>query len=98
MRIPGASAARGGAISLLLTLLAIGALLYFLLKPGHGGSSGTDAGNALNCEPLIAKLVQQTGGIGPQAQAAYERLPAPCRKLLPEPAALAPPVEPQTDK
>ena len=93
--------ARGGAISLLLTLLAIGALLYLLLRTGDGsgaGGKGTDAGKALNCEPLIARLVAQTGGVGPQAQEAYAQLPAPCRKLLPDPAALAPPPEPQIDK
>jgi hypothetical protein len=78
-------------ISLLLTLLAVGLLMYFMLRHKQGpGSSGTDVGNAAHCEPLISKLVSTTGGVGPQAQAAYDQLPAECKKLMPNPASLAP--------
>ena len=75
-------------LSLLLTLVAIGALMYFVLKSGHGAH--TDTGSALNCEPRIATLVRDTGGVGAAAQTAYDQLPAECRKLLPNPASLAP--------
>jgi hypothetical protein len=78
----------GGMLSLLLTLLAIGAIAYFMLKSGTGVH--TDTGNAVNCEPRIAALVRNTGGVGPAAQAAYDQLPEECRKLLPNPASLAP--------
>lgn len=89
-------------ISLLLTLLAIGLLLYFMLHHKSGpGDTGTDTGNAVHCEPLINKLVSTTGGIGPQAKAEYDQLPAECRKLLPDPTSLAPtpqqPTEQNTD-
>ena len=78
-------------ISLLLALLAVGLLMYFMLRHKEGpGSTGTDTGEALRCEPLINKLVSTTGGVGPQAKAAYDQLPAPCKKLMPDPAALAP--------
>lgn len=78
-------------ISLLLTLLAVGLVLYFMLRHKSGpGDTGTDTGNAIHCEPLINKLMASTGGIGPQAKAAYDQLPAECRKLIPDPAALAP--------
>jgi hypothetical protein len=78
-------------ISLLLTLLAIGLLLFLMLRHKSGpGDSGTDTGNAIHCEPLINKLVSTTGGIGPQAKAAYDQLPAECKKLMPDPASLAP--------
>jgi len=82
---------RGGMLSLLLTLMAIGAVAYFMLKSGTGVH--TDTGNAVNCEPRIAALVRNTGGVGPAAQAAYDQLPDECRKLLPNPASLAPSVE-----
>jgi len=82
---------RGGMLSLLLTLLAIGAVAYFMLKSGTGVH--TDTGNAVNCEPRITALVRNTGGVGPAAQAAYDQLPDECRKLLPNPASLAPSVE-----
>ena len=85
----------GGMLSLLLTLLAIGAIGYFALKSRSGGHS--DTGTALGCEPRIAALVRDTGGVGAQAQAAYDALPAECRKLLPNPAALAPTPEPAPD-
>ncbi|MDB5985772.1 MAG: hypothetical protein JWR16_825 [Nevskia sp.] len=75
-------------LSLLLTLIAIGAIAYFALKSGSGGHS--DSGAALDCEPRIAALVRDTGGVGAAAQAAYDQLPAECRKLLPNPASLAP--------
>ncbi len=78
-------------ISLLLTLLAVGLLLYLMLRHKSGpGDTGTDTGNAVHCEPLINKLVSSTGGIGPQAKAEYDQLPAECKKLLPDPASLAP--------
>ena len=78
-------------ISLLLTLLAVGLLLFLMLRHKSGpGDSGTDTGNAVHCEPLVNKLVANTGGIGPQAKAAYDQLPAECKKLMPDPAALAP--------
>ena len=94
IRMPNPRAVRGGALSLLLALVALGAILYFALssKPGvHSGSvGGSDSGNAVNCEPLISALVRDTGGAGAAAQAAYDQLPAECRKLLPSPASLAP--------
>ena len=85
---------------MLLALLAVGLLMYFMLRHKEGpGSSGTDVGNAAHCEPLISKLVSTTGGVGPQAKAAYDQLPAECKKLLPDPAALAPsPPQPPADQ
>lgn len=82
---------RGGAISLLLTLVAIGLLAYFALR--GNAKSPTAPGAPVDCERRIGALVQQTGGIGPAAQAAWQALPAECRKLMPEPAALAPSAE-----
>ncbi len=90
IRMPNPRAVRGGALSLLLALVALGAILYFALSSKPGVHSGSDSGNAVNCEPLIAALVRDTGGVGAAAQAAYDQLPAECRKLLPSPAALAP--------
>jgi hypothetical protein len=78
-------------ISLLLTLLAVGVLLYLMLHHKSGpGDTGTDTGNAVQCEPLINRLVSSTGGIGPQAKAQYDQLPAECKRLMPDPASLAP--------
>lgn len=78
-------------VSLLLTLLAIGLVLFLMLRHKSGpGDSGTDTGNAVHCEPLINHLVSSTGGIGPQAKAAYDQLPAECKKLMPDPASLSP--------
>jgi hypothetical protein len=87
----------GGMISLLLALVAVGLLMYFMLRHREGPASGTDVGNAVHCEPLIDKLVQSTGGVGAQAQAAYDRLPAECKKLLPNPASLTPSPERSAD-
>lgn len=78
----------GGMLSLLLTLLAIGVVAYFMLRSVPG--QHTDTGDAASCEPKIAALVRDTGGVGPAAQTAYDQLPGECRKLLPNPASLAP--------
>ncbi len=86
---------RGNMIGLLLTLLAIGALTYFMLKSGKNGVGGTDTGNAVHCEQRVSKIVSTTGGIGPQAKDAYDALPPQCRRLMPDPAALAPSVQQQ---
>lgn len=75
-------------VSLLLTLLAIGALLYFGLR-GSGGVVSHD-GVAVNCTQLANTLIGKTGGLGPEYEAGYARLPESCRKLLPPPGALAP--------
>jgi hypothetical protein len=77
-------------IGLLLALVAIGLVAWFMLKGSKTGSGGTDTGNAVNCEQRISKIVSATGGVGPQAQAAYDALPSECRKLMPNPSALAP--------
>lgn len=83
---------RGGMLSLLLTLLAIGALAYFMLH-GRGGGGSTELGSgasAISCEQRISKLVSSTGGQGPAYKAGYEALPSSCRGLLPAPGALEP--------
>jgi hypothetical protein len=88
----------GNAISLLLGLLAVGLLFYFMLKPGHSTApaAGGDVGappagaNMVSCEQQVAKLVQTTGGIGSEAQAAYDKLPPQCQRMMPNPAASAP--------
>ena len=77
-------------IGLLLALIAIGVLAWFMLKGSKHGSGGTDTGNAINCEDRISKIVSETGGVGPKAQSAYDALPAKCKKLMPNPSALAP--------
>lgn len=81
----------GGAIGLLLTLLALGMLAYLLLRPGT--PQRPDAASAIGCEQRVAKLVSSTGGVGAEAKSAYDALPSDCRKLLPDPAALAPSAE-----
>ena len=81
------SSQSGNILSLLLGLILLLVVLYFAFKPG---TPHTDGALALNCEPLIKTLVQNTGGVGPQAQQAYAQLPPECRKLLPDPAMLAP--------
>lgn len=82
---------RGGAISLLLVLVVIGLLAYFTLR--GSAKSPSAPGAPLDCERRIGDLVKQTGGIGAAAEVAWQALPDPCKKLMPEPAALAPPVE-----
>lgn len=79
---------RGGTLSLLLTLLAVGALLYFGLR-GIGGS-GNHEGVAVNCTQLAQALIAKTGGLGPDYETGYARLPESCRKFLPPPGALTP--------
>lgn len=89
----GPGAQRGGMISLLLALLAIGAALYFVLRGGGGSPGGTGLGSdasAVSCEQQISKLVARTGGHGPEYRAGYEALPPSCRGLLPAPGALDP--------
>lgn len=83
-------AVRGGALSLLLTLLVIGLLAWFALRAWHGSGAAPAAQDSVSCEQRVSRLVAATGGVGPQAQAAYDRLPPDCRRLMPDPAALAP--------
>jgi len=82
----------GGMLSLLLTLLAIGALAWFALR-GTGGvirsGVGSDA-QAVTCEQQVSALIAKTGGLGPDYTRGYEALPASCRGLLPAPGSLDP--------
>lgn len=89
---------RGGMLSLVLTLLAIGALAYFALRSSGGGSAtAVGSGEAsISCEQQIAKLIGKTGGQGPDYKRGYDVLPPPCRKLVPAPDALAAPAMPDT--
>ena len=82
-------AQRGGMLSLLLSLLAVGAVLYFVLHGGSGAGPASDA-TMVNCEQAIAALVGKTGGLGEAYAAGYEKLPPACRKLTPAPGALDP--------
>jgi hypothetical protein len=86
-------------ISLLLTLLVLGLLAYWMLHGivgGHGKDRQGAGGMAvqINCERALSSFVQRTGGVGPAAQAAYDALPPQCRKMMPDPAALAAPADP----
>jgi hypothetical protein len=75
---------RGGAISLLLTLLVIGLLAYFALKSTV--FSHETAGNGeINCTNKVSELVNRTHGVGAEYQAGYEALPDDCRKFAPPP-------------
>ena len=76
--------ARGGAISLLLTLLAIGLLAYFALK-STVFSRETAANGEINCTNKVSELVNRTHGVGAEYQAGYEALPDDCRKFAPPP-------------
>lgn len=79
----------GGAIGLLLSVLAIGAVLYFVLHGGTGAGPASDA-TMVNCEQAIASLVGKTGGLGEAYAAGYAKLPPSCQKLTPAPGALDP--------
>jgi hypothetical protein len=80
---------RGGMIGLLLSLLAIGAVLYFVLHGGSGAGPASDA-TMVNCERAIADLVAKTGGLGEAYATGYAKLPPSCQKLTPAPGALEP--------
>ena len=84
-------AQRGGLLSLLLTLLALGLVAYFALRGTAGGTHpvGNDQA-AVSCEQLIARLMAKTGGLGPDYKTGYDALPSSCRGLLPAPGALDP--------
>ncbi|GAC1633284.1 MAG: hypothetical protein NVS9B10_28480 [Nevskia sp.] len=85
------SSQRGGLLSLLLTVLAIGAVAYFALRGTAGGSHPLGDGQAaISCEQQISKLMAKTGGLGPEYQTGYDALPTSCRGLLPAPGALEP--------
>lgn len=84
------TAVRGGALSLLLTLLVIGLLAWFALRALHGTGAAPATQDSVSCEQRVSRLIAATGGVGPQAKAAYDRLPPACRRLMPDPAALAP--------
>ncbi|MCK9194252.1 MAG: hypothetical protein M0P19_10320 [Nevskia sp.] len=84
------AAQRGGMVSLLLTLLAVGALVYFGLHGVGGTAAGKNASTSIDCEQKIAKLMKATGGLGPDYAAGYAALPTSCRGLLPPPGALDP--------
>lgn len=89
-RIPAFPARQhGGAIGMLLSLLIVGALLYLVLRPGKPGQPANQA-SMISCEQRVSKLMSTTGGVGEKAKAAYDALPAECRKMMPDPAALAP--------
>ncbi len=81
----------GGALSLLLTLLAIGLLAYFALR--GSASSPSAPGAPFDCERRISSLIQQTGGLGEAYKTGYAALPPACQKLVPAPGALAPSTE-----
>ena len=83
----------GGMLSLLLTLLAIGALAYFGLHGLGRTSPGASGEAAISCEQRISKLIAKTGGQGPDYKSGYDALPTSCRGLIPAPEALAPPIE-----
>jgi hypothetical protein len=78
----------GGAISLLLTVLAIGLLAYFALR--GSASSPSAAGAPVDCERRISALIRQTAGQGDAYNTGYAALPAACQKLVPAPGTLAP--------
>ena len=80
---------RGGALGLLLSLLAIGAVLYYVLHGGTGAGPASEA-TMVNCEHAIADLVGKTGGLGEAYAAGYAKLPSACQKLTPAPGALEP--------
>lgn len=86
---------RGGVLSLLITLLAIGLLAWFALRSFSGKPSASAPGGTqqqlVNCERAASDLVQRTGGLGPEYKKGYDALPANCRSFLPPPAALAGP-------
>lgn len=82
------SGQRGGAISLLLALVVIGALAYLALS---GSAKAPNApGAPLDCERRINLLIQRTGGLGEAYGTGYAALPPACQKLTPAPGALEP--------
>jgi len=87
------NAQRGGILSLLLTLLALGAVLYFLLGGDNKPGSPASATAPVQCEQQIAKLMQATGGVGDAYSEGYRALPPSCQALIPAPGALAPSAE-----
>jgi hypothetical protein len=82
--------ARGGAISLLLTLLVIGLLAWFALKSTVFSHQTTAPGEQINCVNQVSALVNRTHGIGADYQAGYAALPEDCRKLAPPPMPVLP--------
>jgi hypothetical protein len=76
--------AKGGAISLLLTLLVIGLLAYFALK-STVFSHETAANGEINCTNQVSGLVNRTHGVGAEYQAGYAALPDDCKKFAPAP-------------
>lgn len=78
----------GGAISLLLTLAALGLLIYLVL--GTSSEEVSAPSSTLRCEQRISVLMSETGGIGERAQAGYEALPESCKALMPDPSSLLP--------
>jgi hypothetical protein len=83
-------AVHGAALSLLLALLVLGLLVWLAWRALHGTVAAPSAQDSASCEQRLSQLVATTGGVGPQAKAAYDRLPPDCRRLMPDPAALVP--------
>ena len=74
--------AKGGAISLLLTLLVVGLLAYLALK-STVFSHETAPNGEINCVNQVSALVNRTHGLGAEYRAGYETLPDDCKKLAP---------------
>jgi len=89
---------RGGMISLLLVLLAIGFLAYFALRSHSTSQTAagvTDVGSQqqlVNCTRIVSDLIGRTGGIGADYKTGYDALPPNCRHMLPPPAGVTPSV------
>lgn len=74
-------------MSMLLALIIAGMAVYWALRAMQPVSAKDPQAH---CEQRVAQLIANTGGVGAEAQAAYDELPAECQRLLADPASRTP--------
>lgn len=78
-----------GTASVLLALVITGMVSYWALRATAQPVSAE--GRQAHCEERIARLLADRGEVGAEAAAAYDELPAECRRRLLDRAGRTPP-------